>query len=347
MASSLRFSAALWGGAVIFALVAGYGFYQCFVLSKQGDGKAAVATGPKSKGANQGLRRTQLKHEPGLADKSQPPKQFTGQFTGQLTGQLSAENHLSASSRDMADKLEQASGKELQALLRRFWQLCMAKDNCQDQLARLHGVLAPGYYRLLEQFAELEQVREQLLGAELSSHDNALEDKIARVKAVNDQVWGADAELLYRDEYALYDFSLQGRELALLSGVEAFINGYRRLTKSWQGKLASFDLQTGEAKYEQALSLLPGSFSESQRARARAELAHLYLTPRQAASVRQRAQQVALQSDTLAGYRQGLAALNRELAQLRKTSLAHLSLAEWQSYQSKQKYQYRLDFFAN
>ncbi|WP_281556808.1 chromosome segregation ATPase [Thalassomonas sp. RHCl1] len=333
MASRFALSTALWGGAVIFVLVCFYGFYEFFQQDKPDVKMSAVFTGQKSHGLSQGLRRIQPKHivESGFAEKSPP------------AGQQAALSWAQNTSRE----IEQASGKTLQALLRRFWRLCTAQDNCPVQLARLHSVLAPGYYQLLENFAELEQVREQLLGAELSAHDSPLEDKIARVKAINEQVWGQDAELLYRDEYALYDFSLQGRELAQLSGVGEFIDGYRQLTSRWQDKLASFDLQTAQAKYEQALSLLPLSFSESQRATARAELAHLYLTPEQAASVQQRAGQVAQQADTVASYQQGLAALNRELAQLRKTTLAHLSLAEWQSYQSQQKYRYRLDFFAN
>ncbi|WDE00725.1 hypothetical protein [Thalassomonas actiniarum] len=336
MASRLALSTALWGGAVVFTLVCFYGFYEFFGQGKGDMEIPAVAIAQKSNGLNQALRRIQPKHthpavDPGLAEKSQPTEQGAAESWAQHTSR----------------EIELASGKTLQALLRRFWQLCTAQDNCPEQLARLHSVLAPDYYHLLENFADLEQVREQLLGAELSAHDSALEDKIARVKAINEQVWGQDAELLYRDEYALYDFSLQGRELAQLSGVEAFIDGYRQLTSRWQGKLASFELQTSQAKYEQALSLLPPSFSESQQAMARAELAHLYLTPEQAASVQQRAGQVAQQADTVASYQQGLAALNRELALLRKTTLAHLSTAEWQSYQSTQKYRYRLDFFAD
>ncbi|WDE03721.1 chromosome segregation ATPase [Thalassomonas viridans] len=338
MARIFRLSTALWGGAVIFVLVALFGFNDIFRDANAGDELQLAATEGKSSGPSQGLRRIALK--PTLENSVAAAGQ-----QGQSTKVKSQE--VKSSAEHLARELEQASGRALQALLRQFWQVCRFKDNCREQLARLQQVLDPGYYSLLENFAAREQQREQLLGDELIAHDSDLEEKIARVKAVNEQVWGDDAGLLYRDEYALYDFSLQGKELAQLTGVDEFIDGYRQLTQGWQGKLASLDLQTPEARYEQALSLLPASFSESQRARARAELAHLYLSQEQAAAIDQREQQVAEQANTVASYQQGLAALNRELAQQRATSLAHLSVSEWQNYQSQQIYQYRLDFFGN
>jgi len=332
MAASLRLSIALSGGALLLVVLCLYGIYGPVEVSVAD--QAVPSANEDDNGQSSGLRRLPFKHQSG---QTAQVEQVQGENQNKNKGPGLAEH--------TAREIEQASGKALQALLRSFWQLCSAKNNCNQQLAQLHGLLSPQRLSLLENFAALEQARDQLFGAELISQDTGLEDKIARVKAVNEQVWGQDADLLYRDEYARYDYALDGRELSQSNGVSEFIDGYRQLNKSWQGELANLELQSPEARYEQALSLMPASFSDMQRARAREELAQLYLTPKQAASVKQRQQQVAEQARTVAGYQQGLAALKRELAQQRKTSLAHLSPAQWQSYQSQRRYQYRLDYF--
>ena len=245
------------------------------------------------------------------------------------------------------ERLAQASGKSLQQLLAGFWQQCTMKNRCQAELAQLQQTISPNFYEMLSTYLVNQVTREQLMGSDFIAHDSSLEDKITRVKMIDQQAWGKYAGLLFADEYALYDFSLQGGQLGEVINVDEFVAGYQTLTGNWQQSLENFGLKSPQAKYEQALNLLPPSFSASQRQTAQNRLADYYLTPQQQTSMQIRVQEVQQQTRVLQDYQQGLEALNKTLLQLRQTSKAHLSPVLWQDHQSKQRYLYRLDFFGS
>ncbi|AQS35548.1 hypothetical protein Sps_00328 [Shewanella psychrophila] len=253
---------------------------------------------------------------------------------------------LSVKRRQLRGAIENSSGRELVALLTQFWRDCEVKVSCDQELFELKRYLSPERYVLLEHFLQNEQAREELLGLELVSQDISLEQKIAKIKYIDRQVWGDDAELVFKDEYALYQFTLKSRQLSELEDVSDFIDAYEQLLRVQHDDLASFALESEQAKYEHALTLIPDSYSAYDRESVIQALGERFLTPAQQTSIHNRQEQVTHQAAEVETYQQGLDALNRELMNSRQTDKSHLSPAQWEDYLAQRHYEYRLHFFA-
>ena len=243
-------------------------------------------------------------------------------------------------------EIEKSAGRELVTLLARFWWDCVAKDSCDQDLLEQKRYLSQERYVLLEHFLQNEQDREELLGLELVSQDISLEQKIAKVKYIDRQVWGDDADLVFKDEYALYQFTLRSRQLSELEDVSGFIYAYEQLLREQHDDLASMALESDLAKYEHGLTLIPDSYSAYDRESVTRALGGQFLTQIQQTSILHRQEQVTYQAIELQSYRQGLDALNRELMSSRQTDRAHFSPAQWEEYLAQRQYEYRLNFFA-
>lgn len=242
--------------------------------------------------------------------------------------------------------IEQGSGRKLVTLLALFWRDCEAGASCEQDLLEQKRQLSPERYALLEHFIHNGLAREELLGLELVSQNASLEQKIAQVKYIDRQVWGDDAELLFADEYALYQFSLKSRQLSELEDAAGFIDAYQELLRQQHDDLARFSLESDLAKYEHASALIPDAYSAYDRAFLTQALADKYLLPVQQASLLLRQEQVTHQAIEVQTYRQGFDALSRELMASRQTDRAHLSQAQWQAYLARRQYEYRINFFA-
>jgi hypothetical protein len=265
-----------------------------------------------------------------------------------------------------AQSLQQLQGRPLRLKLARFWLSCRATDNCDQQLAQLQGVLPEQLLGVLINFEANQVQHRAMLGDELMPHDIDLEDKVARIKAINEQVFGDAAALLYADDYANYSQALSGQALGEYLSSEDFVAQFTELalrglvdndvgindgainSNATKALLASQrGTAQGIALYEQGMSFIPKKASLQEQQGIDKALAKQWLSKQQQTQLRNRQGQIASQEGQKQDYQQAFKALMLDLSAQRQTTLAHLSMDEWLAYQGQQKAQFRQAFFTD
>jgi hypothetical protein len=263
-----------------------------------------------------------------------------------------------------SQSLQQLQGRPLRLKLARFWLSCRATDNCDQQLAQLQGVLPEQLLGVLIIFEANQVQHRAMLGDELMPHGVNLEDKIARIKAINEQVFGDAAALLYADDYANYSQALSGQALGEYLTSEDFVAQFTELalrdlvnndngindgainSRATKALLASQrGTAQGMALYEQGLSFIPENASLQEQQAIEKALAKQWLSKAQHTQLRERQVQLVSQERQKQDYQQAFKTLMLDLSAQRQTTLAHLSMDEWLAYQGQQKAQFRQAFF--
>ncbi|MDX2320826.1 MAG: chromosome segregation ATPase [Moritella sp.] len=246
--------------------------------------------------------------------------------------------------------LQQAEGQVLMTALTSFWQQCLQQRTCDEMLAQQQLILDEHRYQLLVHFPEHQQEEQRLMGESLISQDATLADKIANVNTIREQVWGDDAKLLFAEQDAYYNYRLSIADpnnlLSQTQNSDDFMHQYSVMLAEWGDDLATFGLDSDNAKYEEAVKLIPPSMPENEVARIMEQLAKQYLTANTQQAIASRAEQVDKQHQDVSDYQQGLNELEAILANERATSKQALSDEEWQVYKADRLYQYRLGFFS-
>ncbi|QUM76807.1 chromosome segregation ATPase [Moritella sp. 24] len=253
-------------------------------------------------------------------------------------------------STEQKNRLQEAKGQALMSAITSFWQLCRQQNNCDELLVQQQLILDENRYQLLLNFFDNQQTEQRLMGSSLISQSSSLADKIAHVKSIREQVWGADAHLLFEDQDAYYDYRLlladpDSRFNQALSA-DGFMNEYNAMLEELGEELDRFSLDSDNAKYEEAVNLIPASMPENEAVRIKSQLANKYLTGNEQQAIVNRTEQVDQQQQEVADYQQGLNALEVELANERATSKKTMSDEDWLVYKAERLYQYRLDFFS-
>jgi len=247
--------------------------------------------------------------------------------------------------------LQSGQGQRLIIAIKSFWLQCSEQNNCDELLAEQQLILDERRYQLLLNFPDNQQEEQRLMGALLISQETSLADKIANVKAIREQVWTGDAELLYQPQDAYYDYRLSlsdsDNRFNQTQNADDFINEYNQMLEERGDDLDSFSLSSDTAKYEEALKLIPTSMPEDETARIKDELASQYLTANEQLSISNREQQVNAQEQEISDYQQGLNQLEATLANERNTSKQTMSDEAWQVYKAERLYQYRFNFFSS
>lgn len=245
--------------------------------------------------------------------------------------------------------LQEARGKTLMTALTSFWKQCSQQNNCDDMLAEKQLILTARRYQLLRNFPVNQQKEQGLMGESLISQDATLADKVANVKAIREQVWGIDANLLFEEQAAYYNYRLSLVEsnnlLSQAQDADEFIQAYNTMLEAQGDDLLSFGLDSEEAKYEEAVKLIPTSLSAHEAERIKTKLAAQYLAPESQQDIANRVTQVEQQQQEVMSYQQGLNALELTLANERATTKKILTDEQWQTYTAEQLYNYRLAFF--
>jgi hypothetical protein len=264
-----------------------------------------------------------------------------------------------------AQSLQQLQGSPLRLKLARFWLSCRATDNC-DQLAQLQGVLPEQLLGVLINFEANQVQHRAMLGDELMPHDIDLEDKVARIKAINEQVFGDAAALLYADDYENYSQTLSGQTLGEYLTREDFVVQFTELALrgivdndndindgaiNSNATKALLTSQRGTAQgmalYEQGMSFIPKNASLQDQQAIEHALAKQWLSKQQQTQLRNRKGQIASQEGQKQDYQQAFKTLMLDLSAQRQTTLAHFSMDEWLAYQGQQKAQFRQAFFTD
>ncbi|EHU0327256.1 hypothetical protein [Vibrio vulnificus] len=251
-----------------------------------------------------------------------------------------------SSSELLAESLHQAQGRELIAELDAFWRECQPEKRCEEQLMAVSPYLSAELFALLSQYPELNAQWQRQLGDLQFDEQQALSARIEQLKAQARVIWGELADILFADEFALYDFSLDSESLSQ-SEPEEFVASFQRLMVQWQNRAQSFGLVSDRAKYERGVSLIPTHFSDAEQSTIRQTLEQTYLSKEERANLQTRKQTVAKQQQQVQDYQAALAELQSRLNKQRATSHAEWPESDWQNYYQQQVSEFRRTFFSS
>ncbi|WP_234828714.1 hypothetical protein [Vibrio anguillarum] len=151
---------------------------------------------------------------------------------------------------------------------------------------------------------------------------------------------------MFADQYAYDDFVQQPNDYEGIASVEEALQIIEQRLTQHQYQWDTFSLNTGNARYEQAIRLIPQHLSLEQRLEVQQGLAELYLNEHERSEVAHRQIEQQAQAAQVIDYQQALAQLEKMLSSQRKTAYATLSTEEWVRYAAKQRYEFRKAFFA-
>ncbi|MGR2700940.1 chromosome partitioning protein ParA [Vibrio campbellii] len=245
----------------------------------------------------------------------------------------------------IAKRLTELKGRAFKAEIEVFWHTCMSDHNCESQLAELEAHLSAERFALLANYHQLNSLWQQSLGNLLFDEQQPLASRIALLKSEAKKIWGELAEVIFADEFALYDFSLQAEQLAS-TPAQDYVQAYEDLLQTWQGSEAALGLESQQAKYERAVTLIPDGVTESEREVLIQTLQQSYLSEQESEEIVAREQQVAEQKQQVRDYQSEFQQLESRLASQRATSHASWSDSEWQRYYQQAVAEFRRAFFA-
>jgi hypothetical protein len=261
-----------------------------------------------------------------------------------VEGGSQSENTISPHQGKVLNPLAEASGNALVEALESFWQECQQRNDCEQLLVQLQAELSDARYHLLARYPQLKAQWQEVMGELELNQYHSLADRIAEMKRQALLIWGELASVMFAEEYALYDFSLASQDLET-DNAESYVESYEALLNQWQPNEESLSLDSGAARYEKGVSLIPSTFTQQQKDQAKAQLAAKYLNAEQSASIAKREQQVASQEVQVASYRSQLSDLKQSLDQQRSTAGSAMSDLEWQQYVEQQISDFRINFF--
>ncbi|WFB50709.1 chromosome segregation ATPase [Vibrio coralliilyticus] len=261
-----------------------------------------------------------------------------------VEGGSQSENTISPHQGKVLNPLAEASGNALVEALESFWQECQQRNDCEQLLVQLQAELSDARYHLLARYPQLKAQWQEVMGELELNQYHSLADRIAEMKRQALLIWGELASVMFAEEYALYDFSLASQDLAT-DNAESYVESYEALLNQWQPNEESLSLDSGAARYEKGVSLIPSTFTQQQKDQAKAQLAAKYLNAEQSASIAQREKQVASQEAQVASYQSQLSDLKESLDQQRSTAGSAMSDLEWQQYVEQQISDFRINFF--
>lgn len=311
---------------IMSAIMAGMMF---LTFSQDGQQETAVsASAPKTK--NKNVPSTPLKTS-NIAPSLEPSPQ---------TAELPSAVQITT------ERLTLLKGRKLVAELESFWHECMSNRDCEEQLALLEPYLSSARFQLLASYHQLNSQWQESVGNLLFDEQQPLASRIAQLKAEARGIWGELADVIFADEFALYDFNLEAQQLNTQSP-ESFLQAFEQLIIDWQENAEAIGLTNDQAKYERAVALIPNSMSFPDRQTIIAELERTYLTKDESEEIHAREQQIAEQKEQVRDYQQALQQLESRLRKERATSHAGLSDPEWQSYYQQEVADFRREFFSS
>ncbi|CAE6914944.1 hypothetical protein ACOMICROBIO_NCLOACGD_02379 [Vibrio sp. B1ASS3] len=280
-----------------------------------------------------------------------------GRAEQSTSGHSSADNHTASKKvipkakdtpspiKAIAGRLNDAKGRALKAEIETFWHTCMSDHNCESKLAELESYMSGERFALLANYHQLNSLWQQSVGGLLFDEQQPLASRVALLKAEARKIWGELAEVIFADEFALYDFSLQAEQLNS-TPAQDYVQAFEDLVKEWQGNEETLGLASEQAKYERAVALIPDNVSQTEREALIEELQQTYLSEQESEEIHAREQQVAEQKQQVRDYQSELQQLESKLAMQRTTSHASLSDSEWQRYYQQKVADFRREFFA-
>ncbi|MDC5805291.1 chromosome partitioning protein ParA [Vibrio europaeus] len=241
-------------------------------------------------------------------------------------------------------RLSVLEGTALSQEIEAFWQHCLELSNCEMQLVSLKSLMTDSGYFLLANYPQLKQQWHDSLGTLELNQLARLADKIVEFKREAEVIWGQQAETIFSDQFAAYDFALDSQALAD-TAPDDYLAEFESLTQRWQQNATSVGLDGDVATFETAVSLIPASYSQQQRDAVVNQLAATYLSSEQINEISTRKQQVKDQQQEVQDYQSQLSALKSSLSQQRTSTYSAMTDSDWMAYYNEQISQFRVDFF--
>lgn len=292
--------------------------------------KEELASSPSPKTKNQSVSSTSPQTSSIVPDTDTSPQTAKLPSTVQIT----------------TERLTQLKGRKLVAELETFWHECMLNRSCEEQIALFEAHLSSARFQLLANYPQLSSQWQESVGNLLFDEQQPLASRIAQLKAEARGIWGELADVIFADEFALYDFNLEAQKLDTQSP-DNFLQAFEQLIIDWQENAEAIGLTNDQAKYERAVALIPNSMSFPDRQTIIAELQKTYLTKDESEEIHDRQQQIAEQKEQVRDYQQALQQLESRLRKERATSHASLSEPEWHSYYQQEIADFRREFFSS
>lgn len=292
--------------------------------------KEELASSPSPKTKNQSVSSTSPQTSSIVPDTDTSPQTAKLPSTVQIT----------------TERLTQLKGRKLVAELETFWHECMLNRSCEEQIALFEAHLSSARFQLLANYPQLSSQWQESVGNLLFDEQQPLASRIAQLKAEARGIWGELADVIFADEFALYDFNLEAQKLDTQSP-DNFLQAFKQLIIDWQENAEAIGLTNDQAKYERAVALIPNSMSFPDRQTIIAELQKTYLTKDESEEIHDRQQQIAEQKEQVRDYQQALQQLESRLRKERATSHSNLSEPEWQSYYQQEVADFRREFFSS
>ncbi len=242
-----------------------------------------------------------------------------------------------------SDLLAHAPLSQLKSSIVLFWQQCQRAKLCQKWLSELEAKLTEYRYQLVAQYPENQQQLALLLqDAQLN---DSIEHKVTTVKAIYQQIWGEDADLLFKEEFAFYDSRVELSQLADKAALYQQSEALDLLDAAIDNDNTPVTNIDAQEKFNQAVELLSAELSIQEQAQLKIALAERYFSAEHAQNIAIRQNQIVEQQQQAQSYQTQLSALKLELSQQRSSTLSSLSENEWQAYQSQAISEFRRAFF--
>ncbi|GEA24354.1 hypothetical protein VH1807_contig00051-0002 [Vibrio harveyi] len=140
----------------------------------------------------------------------------------------------------IAGRLNDAKGRVLKTEIETFWHTCMSDHNCEAKLTELEGYMSGERFALLTNYHQLNSLWQQSVGDLLFDEQQPLASRVALLKAEARKIWGELAEVIFADEFALYDFSLRVEQLDSIPAQD-YVQAFEILLKSGKAMRKRWD----------------------------------------------------------------------------------------------------------
>ena len=260
-----------------------------------------------------------------------------------LSSELNTRTDTSEPEHRLIDRLSESTGRDLIISIKLFWQGCQTSYDCDQQLQTMKNQIPINRWKLLTHYSDKNQAWQQQMGNLVFDKGQPLSSRVTELKDKAREVWGNTANLLFADEFAVYDFSLQAEELRSASAQE-YLKMFKNLMQNWKEEKQILGLVSPQAKYEQAVSLISPQITPIERKKLIQSLQATYLNKKQISQVRWRKQQISDQKRNIKEYQYQLEMLKHNLNQ-EYLNQPNLDKQDWDTYYQQQIEDFRRSFF--
>lgn len=259
------------------------------------------------------------------------------------------------------NELQLLPNKEVLTAIKVFWRNCQARNNCEAQLKAIErGIDTENSaeierYTLIKEYPERINQFNQILQHELTTNNQPLAQKVDKIKAAYESVWGTLAPQLFFDELAFYEQRVQldalyhdNQNLPLEDKAQVLDDWIKKQHADGNNTLEPY--QAATLFFSAELIVNPQQQANTTHPPQPAQtlalnLAQKYLSPAQAAQQLERIQRQQHQHNQANSYQSALSKLQQTLLIERESIYSNLSLDDWATHKEQRLREFKMEFF--